>query len=286
MLRTCTREDFERYADFAYALSLDASASGYPAYYDGIKTKADFLRRARAAFSTDTEGILLFECAGTVAGWIHYEALPDDRYLSTVSFSIAEHTQRALEEFCLFAQTHFPGYDLYLGFPAENVKALAFLAARGFERIEESVNHTAFLANLAPGAPGADVALVTTAEGFERFRALHDGAAGDMYWASERIWADRARWLLFVCLAGEEPVGCACAAKAGEGWYEIFGVDVKNGGARRQTFSALVSAVLYEAKRQGGKYVTFFCDAAEEEAVRRLGMTRIGGYVCCRKRLA
>ena len=92
MLRICTEQEYQKYADFVYEIATDQSKSGYPTYSDGIKTKEMFLDRSQKAFSRDTENILLFEYEGTVEGWIHYYWLPEDRYLSTVSFNINSHT--------------------------------------------------------------------------------------------------------------------------------------------------------------------------------------------------
>ena len=61
MLLECTKNDFEKYKDFAYALALDLSKSGYPTYRDGIKTKAMFAERLLKAFDREDEQILLFE---------------------------------------------------------------------------------------------------------------------------------------------------------------------------------------------------------------------------------
>lgn len=80
MLKKLQERDFDRYVDFAYELALDMTKSGYPTYADGIKTKDDFITRARRAFSRDTEGILLFERDGTTAGAIYLlddESMPE-----------------------------------------------------------------------------------------------------------------------------------------------------------------------------------------------------------------
>ena len=50
MLLECSRNDFEKYTDFAFELALDPSKSGYPTYRDGIKTKAMFVERLLKAF--------------------------------------------------------------------------------------------------------------------------------------------------------------------------------------------------------------------------------------------
>lgn len=96
MLKRLKEQDFDRFVGLAYELALDMTKSGYPTYADGIKTKNDFIDRARKAFSRDNEEILLFERDGKVAGWIHYYYLPKDRYLDTCSFCVAEGMREAL----------------------------------------------------------------------------------------------------------------------------------------------------------------------------------------------
>lgn len=67
MLRTLKPEEFEKYAEYAYSLALDMSRSSYPTYADGIKTREDFMSKAKRGISGDpnTE-ILLFESKGRV----------------------------------------------------------------------------------------------------------------------------------------------------------------------------------------------------------------------------
>ena len=145
MLRICTESEYRKYADFVYEIAIDQSKAGYPTYSDGIKTKEMFLERSAKAFTRDTENILLFEHDGIVEGWIHYYYLPEDDYLSTVSFNIDSHTEEALQEFLAFAQEQFKGYDLFLGYSKDNKKAVTYLTTHGFACIEEDYNNTAFL---------------------------------------------------------------------------------------------------------------------------------------------
>ncbi len=91
MLRRCKEEEFSQFGDLAYELAVDKERSGYPCYSDGIKTKEMFLKRTKMAFSRDNEEILLFEYERLIEGLIHYYWLKDDKYLSTISFNIAEH---------------------------------------------------------------------------------------------------------------------------------------------------------------------------------------------------
>jgi len=55
MLIKLKEQDFDKYIDFAYALALDLTKSGYPTYTDGIKTREDFIRQSRRAFTNELQ---------------------------------------------------------------------------------------------------------------------------------------------------------------------------------------------------------------------------------------
>lgn len=284
MLRKCTEREYGKHVDFVYKLALDPSKSGYPTYGDGIKTKEMFLERAQKAFSRETEEILLFEYEGVVEGWIHYYFLPEDNYLSTVSFNIDSHTEIALREFLDLAQERFKGYDLYLGYSKDNKAAVKFLADNGFECIEEDYNNTAFLDRYTPITVSGSVVRVTK-ENYGYFRALHQRADGDMYWNSERIYADIDHWVIFVKICDGEAVGSIYYRAAGDGWFEIFGMDRKEDAFDPELFRELVGKALNTAGELGGKFMTFFCGRQMQEIVGKLGFECVGEHVCYKKQL-
>ncbi len=265
MLRKCTKPEFEKYADFVYALALVPSKSGYPTYNDGIKTKEMFIDRAEKAFSRYTEDILLFEHNGNVEGWVHYYWIPEDKYLSTVSFNINSAAEQALQEFLNFARIEFKGYDLYLGYPTDNKNAVDFLSAHDFECIEAAYNNTAFLEKCGT-APVSDEIIPITKENYAYFRELHAQAEGDMYWNCDRIYVSLENWALFVKLMNLEPVGTVYYMKVEDGWFEIFGIDMKDGICDSDLFRELINIALTDAKKRGGKFMTFFV----MEKLRRL----------------
>lgn len=284
MLRRCTEQEYRKYADFVYGLALDPSKSGYPTYSDGIKTKAMFFERAEKAFSRETEDILLFEYEGTVEGWIHYYSLPDDNYLSTVSFNINFHTEIALQEFFELAQERFKGYELFLGYSKDNKRAVSFLSNNGFECIEEDYNNTAFLNHYEPIRVNSNVVRITK-DNYEYFRTLHRQAEGDMYWNSERIYADIDNWIILAKLHNGEAVGSVYYTTAGDGWFEIFGIDMKASAFDSELFGELMGKAMNTAKELGGKFMTFFCGKKEQEIVCKLGFECVGEYVCYKKYL-
>lgn len=284
MLRTCNEQEYLSLVDFVYDLALDKSKSGYPTYCDGIKTKEMFLERSQKAFSRDNEEILLFEYEGVVEGWIHYYSLPDDNYLSTVSFNILSHTEQALKDFLEFAQENFKGYDLFLGYSVDNTKAVDFLVANGFECIEENNNNTAFLDGYHPLVTNGSVTRITK-ENYEYYRTLHSKVEGEMYWNSDRIYADIDNWIIFVKLQNGETVGSVYYLTDDDGWFEIFGIDLKDNVFEANIFFDLLAEALNTAKELGAKYMTFFCGNEEQKVVSKLGFACVDKYVCYKMQL-
>lgn len=279
MLKKCTRQDFDKNAEFAYELALVPSKSSYPTYNDGIKTKEMFLERAEKAFSRDTEDILLFEHNVKTEGWIHYYCIPENKYLSAVSFNINSDAAEAMREFLDFARAGFRGYDLYLGYPAENEVAADFLSSHGFECIESSYNNTAFLEKHRI-VPISDEIVPITKENYGYFRTLHAEANENMYWNCDRIYADLENWTVFVKITNGEPVGAVCYTMAGDGWFEIFGTDIKDGVNDPDLLAELVNAALNDAKVRGGRFMTWFCGEENLEAAKRSNFMCVGKYVC------
>lgn len=285
MLKQCTQEEYRKYADFAYQLAADPSRSGYPSYSDGIKTKAMFLERAEKAFSRETEDILLFEYEGVTEGWIHYYTIPADLYISTVSLNIAVHTDQALEEFLAFLQARFPGYMLYLGFSKKNTQAIGFLQAQGFSCIEEDYNNTALVHQYVPVETSEQIVRISQ-DNYALFCALHRIAEKEMYWNCERIRAELDNWVIFARLQDGETVGCVYYMIDDDGWFEIFGIDLKDDVFDAALFRELLCAALNAAKALGGTYMTYFCSEAERAAVQAVGFTCVDAYVCYKKTLA
>lgn len=280
MLRQCTKSEFEKYMDFAYRLACDPSKSGYPTYCDGIKTKEMFIERSHQAFERDDEFIFLFEYGGAVQGMIHCFAIPEDRYISTAAFGINTGTIIALSEFLEFVGKRFPGYDLFLGFPAENRDAVVFLSEHGFECVEDDFNNTAHLDSIE--AAGNDLVRVDR-ENFGSFRKLHRAVENEMYWNSDRILADLDNWAILLREEGGEPRGAVYYTASGEGCFEIFGVDTDRYDPG--LYGELLKGALSDAKVRGGRFMTFFCDREYENIAEECGFMCVGKYLCFKKHL-
>lgn len=284
MLRKCTKQEYEKYKDFAYEIAMDPTKAGYPSYSDGVKTKEMFFEREEKAFERDYEGILLFEYEGNVEGWINYYALEADNYLGTSSFNINSYTEVALKEFIEYSEINYSGYDLFLGYSRKNKQAVNYLETHGFECIEESINNTFILDDYKIIEKDTNVIRVTK-DNYDCFRAIHDQIEGDMYWNSDRIYNDFDNWIVFVKLNNGESVGCAYIRTDEDGWYEIYGIDMKDNILDAEVMEELFVASFNISKEKGAKFLTCFTGKEEQESIEKLGFACADEYVCYKKHI-
>lgn len=279
MLRSCSKDEFDKYTDFIYELAMDLTKSGYPTYCDGIKTKVNFIDRSLKAFERDTENMLLFEHEGEVQGMIHYYWIPEDHYLQTISFNISKAMEQAISEFLAYVGERFKGYDVFLRFPAENNSAVTFLAEQGFECIENDYNNTAFLDKFDEIRENSDLIRIEKGN-YEKFESLHSQTEG--YWNSERILADLDNWIILVKEKDGEPQGAVYyrALALVDGWFEIYGIDMDQEDYNPELFKKLLNAALLDAKRRNGRFMTFFCDEEYEKATMECGFICVGNNLC------
>ena len=276
MLTNATGEDIRKYGDLFYAVALNPAQSCYPAYGDGIKTKADFLEAAQNALAGERSELLLFVLDGNVEGWISYFWIPEDRYLQIDVCNIRKSTEQALSELLNRLGERFAGYTAYFGCPGENREAVRFLEARGFDCVERAWNHSFFFDGYAPAACAREIERIDRSN-FDKFRAVYP-AESDAYWNCDRIFAALDDWMVFVCNRGGEPV-TAVYLTGENGYFEIYGTAFADGTLREDALCELLNAALGECKCVGAKYLTYLCSAEERSALRALGFRCGGEYV-------
>lgn len=285
MLRPLKESEFDTYINFAYDLSQDMTRSGYPTYCDGIKTRADFVGRIRKSLERPGEDVLLFEENGRVEGLIAFEHQEGERYLHAHVFNIRRHTGTALAEFINYCQERWPGFDLDLGFPADNAEAVSWLDRADVPLLEWSWNYECFLDRYTPLPEDPSVRRVT-AENFEEFAAIHRQVEGEMYWNCDRVQKTLGDWDIFV--TGEGGAAGELLLTNWEGDHqEIFALEFADGLYREGPFRALLTASLNTLKERGAKYLTFFVNDGGEcgLVLTKLGFQLVSGFVAYRLRL-
>lgn len=279
MLTRLTENEFDKWADWAYVLATNETYASYPSYRDGIKTREDFVARARRGF-TDEE-VLLFWHEGAVRGWIQWYADPEESYAMTVSFLVESHAEEAAREFVAHVMQTSPGVSLDIGLDGANAQAAAALEKCGFTLLENAVNHTVFFAQYQPMPVPEGVALMTEDDEAD-FRRLHNWP--DMYWNAERILADLPNWKVYLHRENGAAVA-ALVCRAGD-WPEVFSVDFGGGDFRPESYRAMMIACLNDIHGAGHNHMSYF---EEEECalpiLEELGFQRVGRYLGYRKEL-
>lgn len=257
--------DFDGLIDWAWGLATDRSRSSYPTYTDGVKTREDFVRRAREALSREDEEILLARQDGRATGWIHWYVLPEERYAGCCSVLTERDTAETLTAFEDYAAAKYPGFTLSLGFPGENQAACGWAEKNGFT-LEDDLTDTVFrLDGALTEADDPHVERVARAT-FPDFRHLHDGEP--MFWNSDRILTAWERWLLLLYRREGEPVAAAYVMDGA--LPELFGLDGAEDEAVRRP---LLTACLRELQARGRRHLIYFAQRQEIPLLRSMGFT-------------
>ena len=277
MLKLLKKEEFDQHIDFAFSMALDLEKSVYPTFADGIKAKADFSNRSLAAYQTEHEEILLFEVNGKVEGWIHYYALPEDKYISFCAFNVAHFVEQAVEEFIKYISAKYSGCTLYFGLPTQNVKMIAHLERLNFE-IQEECNVDVILFKNYEYLKEEIETVKITRENFAEFAALHKIHDEDMYWNNERILSEVEKWDIYLVHKNKVAAGAIYYYCYGTS-MEIFGVDYLDNQYDESVFKALLTRALNEGKRSGMTDLTYFNEDKEHQVVSKLGFAHVSRYV-------
>lgn len=277
MLIKLQLQDFEKYVDFAYKLSLDKTKCCFPAYFDGVKTKQDFIDAALKTFDSKADEILLFEYEKEVCGWIHYYVLKDDGYIGIHVFSIEKNARAALREFEEFCRENFAGMTLYAGFPLENREAVGYLKENGYELLETSYPFVFHFDNFEPTDTDKRIKSIKN-NNFDEFEKLHSAVDGDMYWNCERIFSTLENWAVYLFDDGKNKAALYCNVMGD--LPEIFGVDFESGAFDEDAFKALIRACLNDINASGKRHLYYFAEQNETRILSELSFVNIGAYNC------
>lgn len=278
MLVKATKEDIEKYMDFAYSLATDQTCSGYPLFSDGISTKEQFIEHVWRGYEGKHSEVLLFLSNGKVEGWIQFFYIEQDRYLQTDGFLINENTEQALTEFIEYTREKFAGYRLYFGFPKRNSRAIEALRNCGCELIEESYHDIFILEDFTVQPNDAGIVKVTESN-FPEFRKIHK-TEDDTYWNSDRIYGALNEWTIYLLYRDETAVGYVCVRDG-----EIFALGYRDNVFDESAYKALVTVILNDLKTAGYNYLIYFNDEESQSTALEIGFCCVAEYVLYVKNL-
>lgn len=283
MLKPLTKDNYKNYLDWAYGLALDMSHSGYPTYADGLKTRAEFDENAALAHEREHEGALLFEDEGKALGYIHYFALPEDKYLDTRAFCTEDKTEQTMDELIAFLGQKYPGFTMHFGFSEQNTRAVNHLIELGWPLHEESLVAVMKFEEYEPKPESATPILITE-ENFERFAAIHAQWDGKMYWDNTHLREALDCWHLYLLERDGQDAAVIYFIYV-DGMLEIFGLDHADGKFNQEDFRALMLRALNQGKADGMETFTSFHGPEEAPVIKELGIRSLGKYVMYAKEL-
>jgi hypothetical protein len=266
MLKKLEKKDFDTYISIAYQISMDLSKTSFPVYVDGIKTKENFIQRAKKGMQSKNEEILIFVDNGSVQGLIHYYVLEEDKYIGVNFISIRESYVKALRELLDYWRIRYSGYEWNIYFPEQNVNAISYMAQIGCEDAEQSVVEV-LLFDEYHMHPESDSIIHITKENFHEFSNIHHRFEKDMYWTSERMLEDLEHWEVFVL----PNKGAIYYNGKGKGNLEIFGIDICEEETSVDTSKLLLISALNHAKKSNGKSMYFFTESDTKKIAESLG---------------
>ena len=272
MLVKATKEDIEQYMDFAYSLAMDQTKSGYPLWSDGISTKEEFVDRVWKSYEREDRDILLFVVDGAVEGWIQFFFIQEDRYLQTNGFLINSHTEQALTEFLEYAHAHFPGYDLYLGFPKRNIDAISALQKENCRLIQECY-HDIYVFDGADIQAETDGIVRVTESNFSEFSEIYQ-TDPETYWNAERISQALNEWLIYLLYRKDTVMGYICARNG-----DVVSLGYRDNMFDKSVYKALATVIMRDVQAEGYKHLIFFNDAESQSAALELGFSCVSEYV-------
>jgi N-acetylglutamate synthase-like GNAT family acetyltransferase len=266
MLKKLEKKDFDTYISIAYQISMDLSKTSFPVYVDGIKTKENFIQRAKKGLQSKNEEILIFVDNGSVQGLIHYYVLEEDKYIGVNFISIRESYTKALRELLDYWRIRYSGYEWNIYFPEQNVNAISYMAQIGYEDAEQSVVEI-LLFDEYHIQPESNSIIPITKENFQEFSNIHHRFEKDMYWTSERILEDLDYWEVFVL----PNKGAIYYNGKERGNLEIFGIDICEEESSGDTSKLLLISALNHAKKSNGKSMYFFTESDMKQIAESLG---------------
>ena len=274
MLRKLEEKDLDKYVDMMYELACDFTKSSYPNYSDGVVTKEDFVLDRKRSFKQDNAEILLFSDKNQVLGWVHCYYLAIDNYLTMSTMQASDKFDLMLAEFEQYVADNYPTYDVWLGFPGENIVAINYVEAHGFKLLDW-LQHTMLHLDCYEFIEENKHVSALTMDEYEKFALLHDSvSSAEMYWNSVRIKENFDKWNILTYKNDGELLGAIYFTNTTVS--EVFGVDFTNGTYNDDVFEALLVSAANMCKASGMTHLCYLCENKELETVKKTGFD----YIC------
>ncbi|WP_161980996.1 hypothetical protein [Streptococcus sp. S784/96/1] len=285
MLREADLSDIKRYGETFYQLGLNPLTSGYPAYFDGTKTKDDFEKVLMRRLENENSRLVIAEFKGQVEGIVGYFYLPDDRYLQVDLLNLSYHADIHLTELVEHLESHFKDFQILFGIDARNATYQSVLKDMGW--IAEAPQVINLLEEpfirCEPRAVKSNIIRVSHSNQLQFQSLFPQDNPDNVYWTPERLIEELDHWVIYLFA----DKGAIWARPFGDRQMEIYGYVIaeKMANDSQNILRELLYTLIEGARQSGIRQILFFSDEKEYELLRSLGFKERGTYLCYSKTL-
>lgn len=263
---------------FAWEYQRYQETCSFPKYASFEALKDVFVR----SFNHEDDQVLACIESGELIGVLNLQVKRDDLYLQSVGGIFAKrHFNEVAAQFMDYIKAHYPGFELYIGYPIENQVAISYLENIQAELLDACVTMKLQKANFNHMTPRHEVVPLPS-ERYEEYAIFHDTHNPTMYWTSTRIFNRLDLWNIYVIIEQNNIVGSLLIKEVGID-PEIFALSIDEAYLGQGLELDLLSASMDDCFSETIEHVLFFVDEddlTQIEATLKVGFKQIDTYRC------
>ena len=216
-------ENIDEMLNLAWELSMNDGSASFPR----VSSKKELKAQIERAVSRNNYNIITTYYNNKLNGVCIYYWLDDEKYAQTVLFVIKENYEHDASEMVNYVKSNLIGYELLIGFPADNLSANKYFMGNGFKCVESSIVTEMVLHKTTNKHCYHEKVKEITLDDFDEYSKFHDKFAIplEMYYNSENLKNNLKNFKIFAYEENNEIVGSIfiCCLKDGA---EVFGLFV------------------------------------------------------------
>lgn len=267
--------------DFSWKACQSLSTTPYPIR----KSKPELEQSFAKSLVHPYDRVLGYVKDHSLFGVIELFVEVEERYLQAKTYILNNFAEQ-MDEVIAYLRAQYPGFTVHFGYPREHVMAAQYFIAHHYECIEASSDLRLATCQVVDKQKIGSHIERLTKENFASYASFHDQHGGQqMYWNSERLYANFESWYIYVWYSGTEIKGSILICKAGQDAIEVFGLFVEEEPEKYEITEELLDHSILQilAQEEGIQEVIFFVDEKDRiqyEVTRKLGFEEKGSYRC------
>lgn len=276
MIQEVSLNNLDDCIDFAWSLSRSTETNSYPIYESKEKMKKRFIR----AIEHPSDLVYAFYSLEILCGVACLEVILEDNYIHATGIYISHNFDEVMSEFLDYLKVKYDGFDLVLGYPKENLKAVNYFKGLDADLVESSSDWRLQCDEFTDKCEQSSIHLISDNE-FEEYAVFHDNQFKNMYWTSERLRSVLKEWRIFVHKESDTIDACIFITIRSD-YSEIFGV-ADTTEDKRLTQMLLSQSIQNLIREDKIENVIYFIEDGEDvqlEAANKLGFKYNSSYCC------